>query len=83
MKSPWLTTAEIAERLRFVKPGGAPDLVATKRFLDRHHVPTKYRGRMVLAHIDEVDGALVQRTDGRPARAVRRTPATRSLRRSA
>lgn len=67
MTSPWLTTAEIAERLRFVKADGVPDLVATKRFLDRHHVPTKYRGRAILAHIDDVDATLVTRTDGRRA----------------
>lgn len=73
MTSPWLTTTEIAERLRFVKADGTPDLVAVKRFLDRHQIPTKYRGRMVLAHVDEVDGALVTRTEGRPARAIRRS----------
>jgi hypothetical protein len=61
--SPWLSTEEIAVRLRFLRADGSPDLLAARRYLDRAGIPTKRRGRMVLAHVEDVDGSLVTRTE--------------------
>jgi hypothetical protein len=62
VKSPLLNTLQIAERLAFVDRDGRVNARAALEWLDRHKVPTKWRGRSVLAHEDDVDAALKTRT---------------------
>ena len=47
--------AEVAERLKLSSAKEA------LRYLDRHKVPTQFRGRLVVAHAEDVDGTLVPR----------------------
>lgn len=61
MKSPWLTTVEAAELLRFVDREGRPNLTALRAYLTRHKVPAKKRGRAVLIHRDDLEQTLVER----------------------
>jgi hypothetical protein len=57
--SPYLNAVEAAQFLRFVKPDGAPDVRACLRFLKRHGVNGKKRGRVLLFRREDVSGVLV------------------------
>jgi hypothetical protein len=59
-----MTMAEAATYLRILTPDGHPDARNARRWIDRHAIATKYRGREILVHVDDLDGALTPRTDG-------------------
>jgi hypothetical protein len=56
--SPYLTTFDAAEYLRFETPDGQPDIIALWKWLKRYRVPTVKRGRTVLIHEDDLKAAL-------------------------
>lgn len=58
MTSPYWNTDEVALYLRFVDANGVPNLDATRKFLIRHQIPMKRRGRSVLVHRDAVEAVL-------------------------
>jgi hypothetical protein len=58
MRSPFLTTFEVAEYLRFEKPDGSPDIIRAWKYLKRYRVPTSKRGRTVLIRKDDIDASL-------------------------
>lgn len=71
MVSPWLTTQEIAELLKFTDHTGAVSPRAALAWLDRYRIPTKRRGRIILAHVDDV---MAKVSDRRRPEVTRTTP---------
>ena len=68
--SPWLTTAEASEYLR------CPTRDACRKWLDRHHVATVKRGRIVLVHRGDLERVL---GIARQSRTKRPVPVVHSL----
>jgi len=63
MTSPWRTTEEAAEYLRLFREDGSPNTRAALDYIDRY-IPrdnTRRRGRVVLVHIDDLEGSLKPR----------------------
>lgn len=60
--SPYVTTRDIAQLLRFEKPDGSPDVHAAARYLERAGIEKLKRGRTVLARREDVEASLRGRT---------------------
>jgi hypothetical protein len=68
--SPYLTTAEACDYLRFT---GADRLNSLYRFLEAHGVPKRYRSaRRLLVSRADLDAALAGRTAARRRNAIKR-----------
>lgn len=60
MRSPFMTTAEVAERLRFLDANGQPDVKNAWTWLQRQTGIRRWkRGRITLVHVDDIDACLV------------------------
>lgn len=61
MRSPYLNMHDVAERYRFVDKQGRPSPKQALAWIDAMGIKTKLRGRIVLAHEDDVEAALKDR----------------------
>lgn len=58
MTSPWMTTREVAELLRFVDATGRPDAERAWEYLKDAQVQSFKRGRINLYRREDVEGTL-------------------------
>lgn len=58
MISPYLTTAEAAIYLRFVRQDGSPDVQQVMQYVRRNGIKYSMRGRRVLVHKDDLEQSL-------------------------
>lgn len=72
MTSPYMNLTEAAIYLRYVDEHGAPNIRAARKFLLRHRVAMKHRGRALLVHRDALDAALTPAGTSQPLTLVRR-----------